>query len=418
MFFSDLESLNSDNFHNLMPYLEAANAAVEDISYHRTDYFNSIDYKQTWSNFLQGNKTLFYKALKNHCMSVYFAFLLRFVRHVLGQTISIENILTPEGLNFLKSAPFKSIQLPFHWESLKTRNWYYSNGIQNSEEQRFQNWSKIKLTSLLYFEQKFETKESLVCDWSVLKSVLNFLYLVKLRHVRTFVSKQTTSNLTLIEIEPKQSNELLFLVFYLMEVKLLLEGNEHWEELNANFEWLDRLDFRNILLRINGWQNSMQYSGQLMISILEIGKRKKLFKQKLVESKFLEQRFQMWKLSIPAKHQNDKLSHSGFFFVQVISLPYKGVSRLDASVYDPTNYYLQDIKQYNWQEMEKFQAHLDKWSENYLCDAEVRYVLIRRLAYLLLWLLSTKDENGNVIDFKNDGILFDYHLTFPLEKST
>lgn len=409
-----------------MPYLDLANTTVEEITYRRPDYFVSVTSKKNWHQTLEEHANTVNQLLEKKCIGSYLSFFLRLVQQVRGQPFGFSDILTKAGLDLFKCRYFSSIQLPLTCNYLQSSRWYFSKTIEtesaNELEEPFANWNMIPLSIMENYEKDWVLENGkLKCDWLKLYNLLNALRLTELKHHSLQPNNQVPeiSDFSLIDIRPENSHEFLLLVWSLMQAKLWVEGDQNWTEItDLELTSMDSFDFRNVLLQVYGLKDSLQYLGQLMIFVLEIGIRKNLFNKQLVAKKNLKQRFQMWHLRIESNSSRTHTFYSDFQFSQEISLPYKGIQGLNPSVYDPKFCNLSEIKELNWEQMElRFQTNLNEWNGKRLCDAEVRHFLAQRLIFMLVWIQSIKNDNGKVIVLKKDDIIFDQNVEFLLEES-
>ena len=154
---------------------------------------------------------------------------------------------------------------------------------------------------------------------------------------------------------------------------------------------------------------SMGYYGPFIMDMVAMGKRKHLIDMNSTDEYFPERRFRMWKFSVFTNLENIP----GFqksCFSQVVSLPYRGFDYSNLRIYDP------EVCIISWDEINAVKANLLQWNEKYLCDAEVRLLLVASLVNFILWVQSKKNASGKLTKTKLDGVLFDQNVDFPLTK--
>lgn len=430
---SDVNKFDQENSDDLLPFLDASNAAVEDmLGLSKRNFFSSLQSMSEWNALLDQNRAIVFGNIP-HCIHAYLAFFWRFMQKFLISTSKLDQILTNLGKNTLNSSPFNLIQLPVAWiNKNQSTNWYYSKLIDSPNSLSTLNHRRMNFFLHLVDDLvsnrtvKLTLLKNNLKEWNLQSSEYRcqktFLFLISLnfwtiqRKLQTLNFKQEILQFNTITIQPTNCQELLILIHCLIYAKLLMDEKVTYSAMNLRLTVMDTLLFRNVLFNVQDFHNQLHRSGRLIIASLQIGEQKGLFQTELRLKKKLEQRFQMWQMWHPIDHDSKMLYHSYYFF-QVVSLPYKGVHGLSPDVYNPHYCNLKDMNGMSWQEMQTFVNSFDLLKGKYLCDAEVRFVLARRLAYLLLWLLSIKDENGNVLKLNKHGVLLNFDIKFPLHES-
>lgn len=415
---SDWSSLFFANFDRIIPYLDAANAIVEHVlGYDETDYFylQSTTSLETFIKNKHNDQQQIDK-LEKFAISAYLSLYVCFMKEIVGLQFSFEKTLTSDGIKYMRDAVFDFIQFPLS-SQVQTANWLYADTTTLSNDyttNRFHDRTFITLKPSYNFNLNYDkNKYSINCTKSFLNNILDEL-------TRNDPQKNEINSkvftLLVFMVEPVENNfsEISMLIYSLVQVKRLVEGDENLQTFQSNryFTVTDLLNFRNILFKIKLMTNSCQYLGQLIIDLLKIAKRKKLFNEEQVEKRMLEQRFRMWQFKL---NQGTRI-YPTCCFLGTPSLPYKG---LNISQSKPYIYEFNDCILYS-NDLDDVENSLenypDYWNNRWLCSAEVRYLLAVHWVKMLIWLLSDKDEMGKVTNAKVDGILFEKKVNFSLDQ--
>ena len=385
-----------------MPFLDAANARIEHtFKYKKTDFYSTEKAKQ-WNSLLKNNKIQIISHLSSSCFPSFLSLFKRSMSSISGPSFILESFLTQVGrrkINELRASVYNTKKLPLAMNGIKT-HWYYErlNCPDKANDICLDGWKTLNIDLRRLEAECGFHQRTLAVNGNKILRILRVLSDQENNYYRSSIhGNPEVLRPALINIENKAVSPYFFFVFSLLQAKRFVEEDGSWTKETKKFPFTqeDLFDFFNVLIQIHYIANPFENQAIFMSEMLKIAERKTLITSASINPNSLSQRSKMWKFLIDQTYEIQVLN---CYFIQTVSLPYRGMNGWNSNVYHPQKCTV------SRQDVSSVQQKHKEWEGLYMCDAEVRFLIAVRLV-------------GFLLDVTQEDVLLDTPVEFSTEES-